>query len=229
MARTSGRLPMALDAAVTATTRVRSPITSSKRCAGSSPVSVSNSAQRTVAPARWAAMTQGRMLASWSSEVTTISSPAGPPAREGVGDVEGERRHVGSQHHPIGRAVDEVGDRAPGLLHDRRAALARRKDAVHVGHPVAQGRRDRLDDRAPAPASPPRRPATPSRRPGRGTRRGCSSIDRFSALIGAVLCRPGAARSRYVTSTRRSSGVPVPSPTRSRWRCTGPGNVRVLA
>src|SRR5215211_5881080 len=75
IAASSGTVPHALDAAVTATQRVRSDSTASTAAAGSASVSPSGSAQRTVAPARSAAITHGRTLASWSSRVTTTSSP----------------------------------------------------------------------------------------------------------------------------------------------------------
>jgi hypothetical protein len=64
-----------LDAAVTATQRVRSDSTASMLAVGSARVSGSGSAKRTVAPARSAAITHGRTLASWSMRVQTTSSP----------------------------------------------------------------------------------------------------------------------------------------------------------
>jgi hypothetical protein len=73
-------VPIRFDAPVTATRRVRSVSTSATSSAVSSPVSRSNAAQRTVAPAASAAITHGRMLASWSSRVTTTSSPGPHPA-----------------------------------------------------------------------------------------------------------------------------------------------------
>lgn len=66
---------MRLEAAVKATSRVRGDSTARMSSAVSSPVAGSKSAQRTVAPACSAAWIQGRMLASWSSRVTTTSSP----------------------------------------------------------------------------------------------------------------------------------------------------------
>ena len=68
-------VPIALLAAVIATSLVRGPIRSGYCVAGSSPVVGSNSAHRTVTPAVCAACTQGRTLASWSSRDTTTSSP----------------------------------------------------------------------------------------------------------------------------------------------------------
>jgi len=62
-------------AAVTATSRVRSLSSVSYCPAGSSAAGRSISAQRTTAPARPAAWTQGRMFASWSSRDTITSSP----------------------------------------------------------------------------------------------------------------------------------------------------------
>ena len=68
-------MPTALEAAVTATYRVRSLRTSATAAAGSSSVSGSGSAKRTVAWARAAASSHGATLASWSRRVHTISSP----------------------------------------------------------------------------------------------------------------------------------------------------------
>ncbi len=68
-------MPTAFDAAVTAIQRVRSDSTASTAEAGSSSVPGSGSAKRTTAPARSAAISHGRTLASWSSRVHTISSP----------------------------------------------------------------------------------------------------------------------------------------------------------
>ena len=73
-------VPTAFDASVNATTLVRSDSAASND-AGSSVASSSRmSTQRTVAPASSAASTHGRTLASWSSRVTTTSSP-GPSVR----------------------------------------------------------------------------------------------------------------------------------------------------
>ena len=64
IARTGGRVPIRLDAAVTATSRVRGDSTAATRSAASSPVAGSKSAQRTVAPVAAAACTHGRTFAS---------------------------------------------------------------------------------------------------------------------------------------------------------------------
>ncbi len=76
---TGGRVPIRLDAPVTATSLVRSVSTSATSSAVSSPVAGSNPIQRTVAPAASAARTQGRTFASWSSRETTTSSPGPQP------------------------------------------------------------------------------------------------------------------------------------------------------
>ena len=75
IARTSGRVPTALLAAVTATSLVRRVMSWSYCQTGSSQVSMSISAQRTTAPADFAAAIHGRTFASWSRRLTTISSP----------------------------------------------------------------------------------------------------------------------------------------------------------
>src|SRR4051794_19965484 len=75
MADRSGMVPIRLEAPVTATSLVAGLVTRSIWPGTSSPVSGSKSAKRTVAPTDSAASTQVRTLASWSSRVTTTSSP----------------------------------------------------------------------------------------------------------------------------------------------------------
>ena len=77
---TGGRVPIRLDAPVTATRRVRSESSAATSSAVSSPVARSKPTQRTVAPTASAAITQGRTFASWSSRETTTSSPGPQPA-----------------------------------------------------------------------------------------------------------------------------------------------------
>ena len=73
-------VPTAFDASVKATTFVRS-VSASSNDAGSIVTSWSRtSTHRTVAPVSSATMSHGRMFASWSSRVTTISS-SGPRVR----------------------------------------------------------------------------------------------------------------------------------------------------
>ena len=79
MAAMSGRVPRMFDAPVTATTRVLSLTRDSTSSGVRMPVPGSNSAHRTVAPERSAYVTQGRTLPSWSSRVTTTSSPGPQP------------------------------------------------------------------------------------------------------------------------------------------------------
>ena len=61
---TAGRVPIRLDAAVTATSLVRSDSAAATFSIGSSPVVGSKSTHRTTAPTDCAASTQGRMFAS---------------------------------------------------------------------------------------------------------------------------------------------------------------------
>ncbi|CAM5241713.1 hypothetical protein STENM327S_06787 [Streptomyces tendae] len=72
-------VPIRFDAAVTATSLVRGPSTAARCSDRSSPVAGSKSAHRTRAPAACAACTHGRMFESWSSRVTTTSSPGPQP------------------------------------------------------------------------------------------------------------------------------------------------------
>ena len=75
MRATGGRVPSRLEAAVTATSRVRSVTTSSRSSRSSSAVAGSSRSQRTVTPVASAAWIHGRTLESWSSSLTTTSSP----------------------------------------------------------------------------------------------------------------------------------------------------------
>ncbi len=68
-------MPTAFDASVNATSRVLSLSAASNESRSSVTSSSRMSTQRTVAPASWAARTHGRTFASWSSVVTTTSSP----------------------------------------------------------------------------------------------------------------------------------------------------------
>ena len=80
MAVMSGIVPIAFEAPVTATQRVRSSSNAVTAAVSSRPVAVSNSAIRTVAPVSAAISSHGDTFESWSSRVHTISSP-GPSSR----------------------------------------------------------------------------------------------------------------------------------------------------
>ena len=67
--------PTAFEASVKATTRVRSPISASSASWSSVTSSVRIGAWRTTSPWSAATSSQGDTFASWSSWVTTISSP----------------------------------------------------------------------------------------------------------------------------------------------------------
>src|ERR671917_445585 len=101
MAATSGRVPIAELAAVTATSRVRGPSSSSYCQSGSSPVSMSTSAQRTPTPARTASSTHGRTLASWSSRLTTTSSPGRQVRASARATVQVSREGSGPRTTPV--------------------------------------------------------------------------------------------------------------------------------
>src|ERR671920_44735 len=98
IARTSGRVPTALLAAVTATSRVRRLISSSYCHSGSSQVSMSTSAQRTTAPA------DHDLVADL------------PGLGQGAGDRVGQRGHVGAEDHSGRLAADQVGEGPPGRV-----------------------------------------------------------------------------------------------------------------
>ena len=129
----SGIVPTALDAAVTATQRVRCESTASTAAAGSSSVSRSGSAKRTCAPARAAAMSHGATLASWSRRVQTISSPG-----LSVRPMAAEKRMVsavidGPKTTPSGVRAEQARDRRARLRDERIGALRRLEGAAVVG------------------------------------------------------------------------------------------------
>ena len=71
----SGIDPTAFEASVNATTRVRSPMSSSSASRSSVTSSARSGAVRTTRSWSSATSSQGETFASWSSAVTTISSP----------------------------------------------------------------------------------------------------------------------------------------------------------
>ena len=75
MRSASGIEPTALEASVKATTRVRSPISSSSASVSRVMSSTRSGAVLTTRPWSSATTSHGDTLASWSSAVTTISSP----------------------------------------------------------------------------------------------------------------------------------------------------------
>src|ERR1700761_6328936 len=133
-------------AAVTATSRVRS-LTSETYCsAGSSPVDMSTSAHRTVTPARAAACSQGRTLASWSSRETTISSPGCQVPAKGLGQPVGEGSHVRAENDAAGVAAHQVCDRLPEAVDDGGGPVTGRERTTGVADPGARRGGDRVDD-----------------------------------------------------------------------------------
>ena len=145
IAGTSGRVPSRFEAAVTATSRVRVDSTASR--SSSSAVSGSKSSQRTVAPAASAASTQGRMFASWSSRVTTTSSPGRQPRADGAGEVEGQLRHRPPEHDPARVGTEQVRDRRTGAHDDVLGPPLGVGDRAPVGEPRRHRAGDRLGHR----------------------------------------------------------------------------------
>ena len=155
-----------------ATTRVRGREHRRDRVSGPArPVAGSKSTQRTSAPLASAAITQGRTLASWSSRVTTTSSPgsqslASARARSKVSWVMLRPNTTPSGTPPIRSATCR-----PRRQHHRVGVALGRRQVAAVG--------ERLGDRRRASRRPPRRgsgcrPArrsTPCRRPGWGSAR----------------------------------------------------------
>ena len=164
IAGTSGRVPSRLEAPVTATSRVR---------VGQHGLEVvelggrrgSKSTQRTVAPARSAASTQGRMLASWSSRVTTTSSP-GPQSFARVRATS-----------KVSWVIERPKTTPPGSAPSRSAIAARAPTTIVLGAALGLGDRAPVGERRrSARRRPPRRPpaapaSRPARRSGRPRRR----------------------------------------------------------
>ena len=120
-------MPSRLEAAVIATSRVRSVIASSDD-RSSSAVAGSSRSHRTVTPARSAAWIHGRTLESWSSSHRTISSP-GDQVRDSVR----EKSYVS--------AVALRPWTTPSGTPPTRSAIAERKPATDVlGVALAEGR-----------------------------------------------------------------------------------------
>src|ERR1700761_2092617 len=99
MAATSGRVPIALLAAVTATSRVRGPIRSAYCASGSSPVTRSTSAHLTVTP-------PPPPRRHPRPHVRVMTEPGhhdviarGPAPGQGVRDPVGERGRAGPEDH----------------------------------------------------------------------------------------------------------------------------------
>ncbi len=114
----SGIVPMRLDPAVRATRRVRSDSTADRASVVSSPSAGSKSTHRTTAAARSAACTHGRTFASWSSRVTTTSSPGAQVLASAL-----ETSYV--------RAVIDRPWTMPRGCAPRRSAIAVRKSTTH--------------------------------------------------------------------------------------------------
>ena len=104
-----------------------------------------NPATRTTTPRSWASSSHGETFASWSSAVTTISSPSLRVRAECARQQEVERGHARAEGGLVGRAAEE----RPGLLvrevdqlDGADARLVRRADVRVV---LAQVARDRVD------------------------------------------------------------------------------------
>ena len=145
---TGGRVPSRLEAAVIATSRVRSVMASSEE-RSSSPVAGSSRSHRTVTPARSAAWIHGRTLESWSSSQRTISSP-GDQVRASVR----EKSYVSavalrpwttpSGTPPTRSAIGgaEAGDGLLGVaLADGRGAALRQRSGQRAGDRLADDAR----------------------------------------------------------------------------------------
>ena len=234
---TGGTVPVTLDWCVTATSLVRSLISSSARDRSSRPSGVTPN-QRSVAPVRWHSCCQGTRLAWCSISVTRISSP-GPTrnrcaSRPGGGRV---AHRVGDQVQPLGRALgehdlagiraDERRDPHPGALvgvggllaEQVRAAVSRR--VVHrvevtlgVEHlaRLVRGSAGVQVDQRPARRAPPGR--------GSGSRPGsrATSNGRAAAPVSPA-CPVGAevaVMRRPPSGTSRSRPPPARRPARRR-------------
>ena len=135
MAATSGRVPMRLLAAVTATSLVRSDNSSSYWAVASSPLSRSTSAQRTTC-----AGTSGGLHPR--PHVRVVVEPGHdhlvsrcPAPRKRLGEPVGEGGHVRSEDHPVAVTPDEIGYGSAAVANDLSGTLAGRKGSSQVAEP----------------------------------------------------------------------------------------------
>ena len=134
IAPSSGTLPTALLAAVTATQRVRSREHRLHGRRRRSSVPGSGSAKRTSAPARSAAISHGATSPSWSSRVQTISSPGDERAADGGGERERERGHARAEHEAARVASHESAGDLARLGHHGVEPLGRLEQPMPVRH-----------------------------------------------------------------------------------------------
>ena len=140
----SGRVPSTFDAPVTATSLVRPDSSARTLSTLSSAVSRSNPTHRSVAAAPSAACTHGRMFPSWSSRVTTTSSPGHPLLGERPGDVVRQLRHRPPEYDPSSIAPEQVRNRSPGADHHILSPPLGVRDQPSVGDPGRHRPRHRL-------------------------------------------------------------------------------------
>ncbi len=164
-------VPSRLLAPVTATSRVRSDRSGATCSSRSSPVVGVEVGPAHAAPAASAAISHGRMLASWSSRVTTISSPGRHCRSEGSGEVERQLGGAAAEHDAGRVGAGEVGHRTAGADDDLLGVALR--GVVHATVGRAGPASPRRWPRSPAAGSGchPGRRRTRRRRRGRGSRR----------------------------------------------------------
>ena len=158
-----------------------------RRDAGSSSVSGTGSAKRTVAPARSAAITHGRTLASWSRRVQTISSP-GRLARPSRAKRIVSAVMLGPKTTPRGSAPSSAPtSRARAATTASVACAAAKAPPWLALRPGAHEVRHRLDRaRRPSACRPgPSRRAQPPRRPGKRSRftRSSRRVERVAVAV----------------------------------------------
>ena len=144
--QTGVRVPIRFEAPVVATSRVRSESTAATASADSSPVAGSKSTHRTVAPTASAACTQGRMFASWSSRVTTTSSPGPQSLASAAGEVVGERGGAAAEHDAARVGPEQVGEGGAAVGDDLLGAPLGGGDRAAVRDRAGQGVGDRPAD-----------------------------------------------------------------------------------
>src|ERR1700735_2984211 len=157
MAATSGRVPITLLAALTATTAVRDDSSSPNCAAGSSPVAVSTSAQRITAPAPAAARSPGPARARGRPprrDIRVMVEPghdhlvSRPPAgRQGACQPVSQGGHARPEDHAVRTAASQVRQRPAALGSDRVGPPAGREGTAGVSESGPVGIADGADHR----------------------------------------------------------------------------------
>ncbi len=127
------------------------------------------STKRTSSPRSRASSSQGATFASWSSRVTTISSPASSSRPDRAREREVERRHVRAEGDLVRGGAEELGGDRVRLARPTRRSAGWSRTRRRGSRSTRAGTRRSRRSRSAGPASRPARRGTRSARPGRGS------------------------------------------------------------